>query len=92
MKTRDTIPVLTELKAGDRIRLLHMPNDPDPIPVGTLGTVIMTTLLHCHVKEKEMQVLVKWDNGRSLSCICPPDVFSLVTEEPVSGGVVSPVV
>ncbi|NDD52269.1 DUF4314 domain-containing protein [bacterium] len=79
------------LKPGDRIQLLSMPNDPNPIPVGTLGTVVMVTPLH--FKEKETQVLVKWDNGRNLSCICPPDVFSLVpAEEPVGGTVVSPVV
>ena len=27
---------------GDRIRLIHMPEDPDPIPAGSLGTVRAT--------------------------------------------------
>lgn len=90
-KMTDQLVQPENLKTGDRIRLLHMPNDPNPIPEGTLGTVLGVTELH--FKEKEVQVLVKWDNGRSLSCICPPDVFTLVTaEEPVGGGVVSPVV
>ncbi len=30
----------TRLKKGDRIRLVSMPQDPDPIPVGSLGTVV----------------------------------------------------
>ncbi len=29
----------TRLKRGDRIRLVSMPYDPDPIPVGMFGTV-----------------------------------------------------
>lgn len=32
-------------KPGDRIRLLAMPDDPDPIPSGEVGTVIEVT---CH--------------------------------------------
>lgn len=65
------------LKKGDRVRLMYMPNDPDPVPVGTLGTVQWVTDLH-GFRDKETQVIMKWDNGRSLCCICPPDVLEIV--------------
>mgnify|MGYP006271067963 CR=1 FL=1 len=67
---------MTAVKKGDRIRLVHMPNDPDPIPPGTEGTV--TDVLPLHFHEKETQILVRWDNGRSLSCICPPDSVEII--------------
>lgn len=50
-------------KPGDRIRLLRMPNDPDPVPVGSEGTVW---------RADDIQIGVKWDNGRRLNLI--PDV------------------
>lgn len=68
------------VKTGDRIRLVDMPNDPDPIPAGSLGTVKLVTDLHFR-REPEVQLLVKWDNGRNLSCICPPDVVEVLPKE-----------
>lgn len=65
-----------KFKAGDRIRLVEMGEDPDPIPSGMEGTVTHCTDLK-FVGEPELQVGVKWDNGRSLSCIVPPDVLVL---------------
>lgn len=60
------------LKIGDRIELLAMPDDPCPIPVGSQGTV--ETVIHVHLwSERFTQVLVKWDSGRTLSLIMPPD-------------------
>lgn len=44
--------------AGTRIRLVAMPDDPDPIPVGTEGTV---------VGGSGAQLWVEWDNGRKLN-------------------------
>ena len=70
------------VKKGDRVRLLAMPDDPDPIPAGTEGTVISTQDLS-FIKKGETQVLVKWDNGRSLSCICPPDQLAVIGAVPV---------
>lgn len=67
------------VEVGDRIRLISMPNDPDPIPSGSLGTVVLVNPLHFRDKT-EVQLLVKWDNGRSLSCICPPDMVEVVTK------------
>jgi len=65
------------LEIGDRIRLIDMPNDPDPIPTGTEGTIEAVTDLNFRDKP-EYQLIVKWDNGRRLSCICPPDLVELV--------------
>ncbi len=47
----------TRLKKGDRIRLVSMPQDPDPIPVGSLGTVV-----EVHEHRDWTQVDVDWDN------------------------------
>ncbi len=57
----------SSLKAGDRIRLLSM-DDPDPIPVGTTGTVSGV-----YPQNDWTQVDVAWDNGRSLMLSIPPD-------------------
>ena len=46
---------------GTRICLDNMENDPHPIPSGTKGTVIAV--------DDASQLLMKWDNGRSLSLI-----------------------
>ncbi len=61
------------LQKGDRIRLLSMPMDPDPIPVGSLGTVV-EVIDH----QDWIQVDVDWDNGRSLMLTLPEDTFELV--------------
>lgn len=71
-------------KIGDRVKLLHMPDDPDPVPVGTCGTV--TFINHFpHGHDVRVQIGVAWDNGRSLSCLCPPDfVIKLDNESTAS--------
>jgi hypothetical protein len=63
----------TRLKKGDRIRLVSMPQDPDPIPVGSLGTVV-----DVHEHHDWTQVDVDWDNGRSLMLTMPDDCVALV--------------
>jgi hypothetical protein len=68
------------VEVGDRIRLLDMPNDPDPVPAGTEGVVKMVTDIGLRQK-KEIQLVVKWDNGRNLSCICPPDLVEIVSKK-----------
>lgn len=70
-------------KAGDRIRLVHMGNDPDPVPAGTEGTVRDVSALD-FAGRKETQIHVNWDNGRSLSCICPPDIVQVIKSAPTS--------
>ncbi|MEM0927168.1 MAG: DUF4314 domain-containing protein [Planctomycetota bacterium] len=56
-----------DLKAGDRIRLLSM-DDPDPIPAGTIGTVVVV-----YPQSDWTQVDVDWEVGRSLMLSIPPD-------------------
>ena len=58
---------------GDRIRLISMPADPDPIPIGTLGTV---QGVHSHYGWT--QVEVDWDNGRRLMLSLPEDQIEIL--------------
>lgn len=61
------------LKKGDRIRLVSMPEDPDPVPLGSIGTVIAV-----YDHEGWTQVDVAWDNGRSLMLTMPDDCVAIV--------------
>lgn len=54
---------------GDRIKLIKMSDDPNPIESGATGTV-----LSCVQVMDWTQVHVDWDNGRSLSLCVPPDM------------------
>ena len=58
---------------GTRICLDSMENDPQPIPSGTKGTVIAV--------DDAGQLLMKWDNGRSLSLIPGEDRFHVIQQE-----------
>lgn len=60
-------------KAGDRIRLIAMPHDPDPIPTGSLGTVVA---IHNH--GNWAQIDVDWDNGRTLMLSLPDDCVAII--------------
>jgi len=70
------------VKPGDRVRLVSMGPDPDPIPVGTEGVVDGATCFERGPRgaAKEWQIGVRWDNGRSLSVICPPDIVEIIAE------------
>ena len=57
---------------GTRLCCDEMPDDPRPIESGTLGTVVGV--------DDAGQIMMKWDNGRSLSLI--PGVDSFHTVEP----------
>ena len=59
----------TNLKAGDRVRLISMTDDPDPSPAGTTGTVVGV-----YPHRDWTQVDVDWAGGRSLMLSIPPDV------------------
>ena len=62
---------------GDRIRLLAMPDDPDPVSPGTTGTV---NAVHPHGTGRApwLQVEVDWDNRRRLMLMVPPDEFEIL--------------
>ena len=58
---------------GDRIRLIAMPDDPDPIPAGATGTVLAVTT------GRFAQIDVAWDNSsRSLSLVPGVDRFEVI--------------
>lgn len=63
---------LVPLEAGDRIEVTGlMPEEPNPIPVGTQGTVVK--VYHAH-----KQVDVNWDNGRKLMLLTDVDPYRKV--------------
>ncbi len=57
---------------GDRIELIRMEDDPDPIAPGTQGIV---TSIQKFPGERgyPTHYEIDWDNGRALSIIVPPD-------------------
>ena len=60
-------------RPGDRIRLIEMPDDPDPIPAGATGTVLAVTT------GRFAQIDVAWDNSsRSLSLVPGVDRFEVI--------------
>lgn len=66
-------------KVGDRIGLLAMPDDPDPLPVGSTGTVV------CLTDGPLGQIGVKWDNGRTLFLIPGIDQFEVIDDSNLVG-------
>lgn len=65
---------------GDRIELIQMGDDPNPIEPGARGTVtnvVDTSFL----RPGSVQVWIDWDNGRALSLAHPEDHFRVITEE-----------
>lgn len=51
------------LKEFDRVELLSMPDDPNPVPIGTKGTVQKKCNFNGIIYK------IKWDDGRVLSLI-----------------------
>lgn len=58
---------------GQRIELVAMADDPDPIPIGTRGTVRNATRVGG--RDGFLQIDVAWDNGRTLMLTVPPDRY-----------------
>jgi hypothetical protein len=65
MMTDQALPL-----SGRRIRLIAMPDDPDPLPRGSIGTVESAADFG-----DWQQITVRWNNGRTLRLCCPPDVW-----------------
>jgi hypothetical protein len=70
------------LKDGDRIRMIEMGRDPvtskpDPCPIepGDTGTIIGNGVSW---RDGSTQYNVKWDSGRSLGIIIPPDTVEKI--------------
>ena len=57
-----------EYPEGTRIQLIHMSNDPKPVPDNTLGTVKFI--------DDMGTIHMNWDNGRSLGLIPERDDFT----------------
>jgi len=60
---------------GDRIRLINMPNDPNPIESGTTGTVKEVNTIQMFGED---QLVVDWDNGRGLNLLVGEDEFEVI--------------
>ena len=70
MQNNDIARLRTMLPKGTRVRLIHMEDDPNPIPDGTLGTVD-------HVDDIG-DVHTRWDNGRYLAFIPSVDTYEII--------------
>lgn len=66
------------MKIGDRIEMVHMPSDPDPILSGSQGTIENIQDIDWPGRGFQ-QLWVKWDDGRTLSPIIPPDVVRVTS-------------
>ena len=64
---------MSMVKPGDKIKLLSMPDDPDPMPVGSVGIVIAVTT------GPFAQISVDWEDNRSLDLIPGVDRFEIIT-------------
>lgn len=60
---------------GDRVRLICMADDPDPVPPGTEGTIVFV--------DSAQTRHVDWDNGRSVGLIPNSDNWELIESNPV---------
>ncbi len=60
---------------GTEVELIAMPEDPHPVPPGTRGKVIMV--------DGAGDILMKWNNGSSLSLIPGVDQFCKVPQQEV---------
>ena len=67
-------------RIGDRIRLIKMADDPDPIRPGEIGTVIGISH-HEDGDDLWHQIDVDWDNGRTLMLTLPPDQIAILCED-----------
>lgn len=70
--------MITPPNIGDRIRLISMLDDPDPVASEQTGTVAGISS-HGSGKDLWHQIDVSWDNGRKLMLVSPPDTFEIIS-------------
>ena len=63
---------------GTRVELVQMNDDPQPVPPGTQGTVVDVDGIG--------QLVMKWDNGRTLSLVPGVDQFRKLPEQTMNIG------
>lgn len=63
---------------GTRVELVQMNDDPNPVPPGTQGTVVDVDGIG--------QLVMKWDNGRTLSLVPGVDLFRKLPEQTMNMG------
>lgn len=64
------------VRVGDRVRITGtMPDDPDPLPIGAVGTVL-------RVLHSAQQADVDWDNGRTLLLLLDVDPYEVIATGP----------
>lgn len=64
------------VQPGDRVKITGvMPDEPNPVPVGTQGTVVAVNLW-------AQQADVKWDNGRRLYLLLDVDPYEVIAQAP----------
>lgn len=74
----------TEFRKGDRVAMVRQPDERDPVPPGTEGTVQRARWVDLGGRDSFEQVSIAWDDGRTLMAVIPPDVITLV-ERPDPG-------
>lgn len=72
MSEKQVERIRNQYPPGTRMCCDYMPDDPKPIESGTLGTVVGV--------DDAGQIMMKWDNGRSLSLIPGVDSFHTVEQ------------
>lgn len=68
--TQEELERTRERYEGKRIELIEMPEDPHPVAPGTMGT--------CEMVDGIGQLMMKWDDGRTLSLIPGVDRFKVL--------------
>lgn len=69
---------MLEVKSGQRIKLISMPNDPNPIPCGATGMITDVNKFG-----EGANLSVRWDppyQTRSLNILVPEDKFVIIKE------------
>jgi len=68
--SHEEVEALKKRYEGKRIELIEMPEDPHPVEPGTMGA--------CEMVDGMGQLVMKWDNGRTLSLIPGVDRFKVI--------------